>query len=261
MFSGLDAETEEQIFNRLLGKEGLLRQMGITVLLVTHAVHRLSCSDYVIALNTLGRIVEQGSFEYLRSSSSFIKELTSKPRGGGDSPSKNEMPIVGEPLELVPTFLVDHEEFNAITEELNRRTGDFQVYKYYFASIGWKYSMMFVGCVTLYGFAEQLANLIVTYWTDAVAIHGNEVNAEYLGLYTLLSGLGMIGLLSGGYTFQILVVPKTARLLHERLLRTVMAAPLSFFTLTDTGTTTNRLVLKCCANASWCSQILTGNQI
>lgn len=37
VFSGLDAGTEEQIFNRLLGKQGLLREMGKTVLLVTHA--------------------------------------------------------------------------------------------------------------------------------------------------------------------------------------------------------------------------------
>jgi len=240
VFSGLDAETEEQIFNRLLGKQGLFRQMEVTVLLVTHAVHRLSYSNYIIALDPLGRIAEQGSFDNLRSSSGYAKELTSKLRDGDDSFSKDDVPIVVDPFNLVPTFLVDQDEFNVVTEELNRQTGDFQVYKYYFASIGWKYNIIFIGCVILNGFTRQLTNLIVTYWTDAVAAHGNEVNAEYLGLYALLSGLGIIGLLGAGYSFQILVVPKSARVLHERLLRTVMAAPLSFFTLTDTGTTTNR---------------------
>jgi ATP-binding cassette subfamily C (CFTR/MRP) protein 1 len=240
VFSGLDAETEEQIFNRLLGKQGLFQQMGITVLLVTHAVHRLSYSNYVIALDPLGRNAEQGSFNNLRSSSGYVKELTSKLRDGDDSSSKYDVPIVDDPFKLVPAFPVDQDEFNAITEELNRQTGDFQVYKYYLASIGWKYNIMFIGCVILNAFAKQLANLIVTYWTGAVEVHGNEMNAKYLGLYTLLSGLGIIGLFSVGYSFQILVVPKTARVLHERLLRTVMAAPLSFFTSTDTGTTTNR---------------------
>lgn len=45
VFSGLDAETEEQVFNRLFGAAGLFRQMNTAVLLVTHAVHRLPYSD------------------------------------------------------------------------------------------------------------------------------------------------------------------------------------------------------------------------
>jgi ABC-type multidrug transport system ATPase subunit len=178
VFSGLDAETEEQIFNRLLGKQGLFQQMGITVLLVTHAVHRLSYSNYVIALDPLGRIAEQGSFDTLRSSSGYVQELTSKLKDGND---EHNVPIVINLFKLMLTFLVDQDEFNVITKELNRQTGDFQVYKYYFASIGWKYNIMFIGCVILYGFAPKVANLIVTYLTNAVAVHGKEVNAEYLG--------------------------------------------------------------------------------
>ncbi|KAF7905843.1 hypothetical protein EAF00_000122 [Botryotinia globosa] len=38
-------------------------------------------------------------------------------------------------------------------------------------------------------------------------------------------------------------MPKSAKVLHQRLLDSVMGAPLSFFTATDTGTTTNRYVL------------------
>ena len=37
VFSGLDASTEEKIFNRLLGKQGLLRRSHVTVILETHA--------------------------------------------------------------------------------------------------------------------------------------------------------------------------------------------------------------------------------
>ena len=37
VFSGLDADTEEKVFNRLLGKQGLLRRSHVTVVLVTHA--------------------------------------------------------------------------------------------------------------------------------------------------------------------------------------------------------------------------------
>jgi ATP-binding cassette, subfamily C (CFTR/MRP), member 1 len=82
--------------------------------------------------------------------------------------------------------------------------------------------------------------LITLIGTDAVAKHGNEVNDFYLGMYTLLAGLGLLGLISSAYVFLLKVVPRTASVLHERLLTTVMAAPLSFFTTTDTGITTNR---------------------
>ena len=76
--------------------------------------------------------------------------------------------------------------------------------------------------------------------TDAVAKHGNQVNDFYLGMYGLLAGLGLIGLMGSAWIFLLKVVPKSASVLHERLLKTVMAAPLSFFTSTDTGITTNR---------------------
>ena len=242
VFSGLDAETEEQIFYRLLGKQGLFQQMGITVLLVTHAVHRLPYSNHVIAFDAMGRIAEQGSFDILKNSGGYVQGLTAKLKGEDDSSSEQDETEALPPIKLVPTFPADQEELNAQTEELNRQTGDFQVYKYYFASISWKYNAIFLAFVVLYGTASKLSEFVVTYWTDAVAADGNEVNNYWLGMYTLLAGLGIIGLMGGAYQFLLKVVPKTASVLHERLLRTVMAAPLSFFTSTDTGTTTNRWV-------------------
>lgn len=50
VFSGLDASTEDHICASLLGKDGLFRMMGITVLLATHAVQRLSFADHIVAL-------------------------------------------------------------------------------------------------------------------------------------------------------------------------------------------------------------------
>lgn len=37
VFSGLDASTEELVFNRLPGSKGLLRKMGTTVIVATLA--------------------------------------------------------------------------------------------------------------------------------------------------------------------------------------------------------------------------------
>ena len=197
----------------------------------------------------MGRIAEQGSFEKLKDSGGYVQGLASKLKGEDDSSSEEDDADTWPLIKLVPTFPVDQEEFNAQTEELNRQTGDFQVYKYYFASIGWKMNTVFIAFVVLYGIAGKLTEFVVTYWTDAVAKRGNEVNGFYLGIYTLLAGLGLVGLMGGAWEFLLKVVPKTASVLHERLLRTVMAAPLSFFTSTDTGTTTNRWVTnQTCSN-------------
>ena len=65
VFSGLDAISEDRIFSRLLGKTGLLRRLGTTVTLVTHAAHRLSYADQIIALSVQGTVSEQGTFEQL----------------------------------------------------------------------------------------------------------------------------------------------------------------------------------------------------
>jgi ABC-type multidrug transport system fused ATPase/permease subunit len=193
----------------------------------------------VIALDAMGRVAEQGPFEMLKNSGGYVQGLAAKTKGEEDSSSEGDAVDDVVPIKL-PKFAAGREEFNDQTEELNRQTGDFQVYKYYFASIGWKYNTIFVAFVALYGTAEKLTQFIIIYWTDAVAAHGNSVNGYYLGLYALLAVLGLFSLLGGAHVFLLKVVPKTSSVLHERLLRTVMAAPLSFFTSTDTGTTTNR---------------------
>jgi ATP-binding cassette subfamily C (CFTR/MRP) protein 1 len=50
----------------------------------------------------------------------------------------------------------------------------------------------------------------------------------------------MISLIWVVFHSYLILVPRTGRILHERLLKVVMHAPLSFFTSTDTGQTINR---------------------
>ena len=75
VFSGLDAISEERIFSRLLGRAGLLRRLGTTVILVTHAAHRLSYSDHIIALSVRGTVLEQGKFEQLVVNDGYVAGL------------------------------------------------------------------------------------------------------------------------------------------------------------------------------------------
>ncbi|KAJ5885363.1 hypothetical protein N7495_009873 [Penicillium taxi] len=113
IFSGLDADTEEQVFRKVFGPEGLLRSRQTTVLLCTHSVRHLQAADYVIALED-GRVSEQGTFDTLMSGDSYIRRLKVK--------------------------------------DSSRQVGDGTVYKEYMKSMGWLLagSAIFFSC--LWGF-------------------------------------------------------------------------------------------------------------
>ena len=127
--------------------------------------------------------------------------------------------------------------------DINRQVGDFSVYKYYFGSIGLPATLVFAFFIILAGGSQKMPEFLLTYWTQAVAVHGNEVNARYMSLWGALAVICTIGFAGGVCQLALFMVPKSAKILHERLLDTVMGAPLSFFSSTDTGTTTNRQVL------------------
>ncbi|KAJ8107918.1 hypothetical protein ONZ43_g6583 [Nemania bipapillata] len=77
-FSGLDNHTSQVVFNRTLSKQnGLLRQWGATVVLVTQAVKFLPDGDKVISLAG-GSITEQGTFSSLRRAGGYVQGLFRK---------------------------------------------------------------------------------------------------------------------------------------------------------------------------------------
>ncbi|KAH6718942.1 putative ATP-binding cassette transporter [Leptodontidium sp. MPI-SDFR-AT-0119] len=236
VFSGLDASTEDHICASLLGKDGLFRSMGITVLLATHAVQRLSFADHIVALDSTGRVVEQGSFQHLRNTGGYVQSLASKLKGEGTAKASGRGN--GGPLKL--TLTSEDEELEIAELEINRQSGDLTVYKYYFRATGWFNTAAFFASIITFGVATKMTEFLLTYWTKAVDSRGNEVNTFYLGLYAMLAITGMFGLCLAVYMVALKMVPSSAQLLHERLLNTVMGAPLSFFTTTDTGITTNR---------------------
>jgi ATP-binding cassette subfamily C (CFTR/MRP) protein 1 len=160
VFSGLDAETEEQVFDRLFSANGLFHEMGTTILLVTHAVHRLPYSDHVICLDSLGRVSEQGSFDHLKASGGYVESLATKHKS--ESASEKSIEVTDKPKEIA-LIKAEIEEIDIETEELNRQTGDFAVYKYYFASIGWRNTSPYVASVILNGVSIKMTEFLLTY--------------------------------------------------------------------------------------------------
>ncbi|EDU40986.1 ABC transporter [Pyrenophora tritici-repentis Pt-1C-BFP] len=73
VFSGLDAETAEHVFNQVFGPNGLLRRRRTTVVLCTHSMLHLPAADHIIALGD-GTVVAQtvGQLAVIPTSSAYL---------------------------------------------------------------------------------------------------------------------------------------------------------------------------------------------
>ena len=78
------------------------------------------------------------------------------------------------------------------------------------------------------------------YWSDDVySEHPVHPYAYYAGIYALLQICSLISLILLGITIFIISVRRVGANLHREALRTLIRAPLRFFTATDTGVVTN----------------------
>ncbi|KFY64271.1 hypothetical protein V496_03372 [Pseudogymnoascus sp. VKM F-4515 (FW-2607)] len=233
VFSGLDTINEDRIFSRLLGKSGLLRRLGTTVILVTHAAHRLSYADDIIAISHQGTISEQGKFGDLMAASGYVASLAARHMSeDGDAPKEEaaaEKPKMGD----------DTARQNA-ADDLQRPIGNWATYKYYFTSAGWRNVGVWTVLMVFYSLLLQFPNLWIKFWTGSIAIHGNSVNGLYLGVLVAGDFVAMAILMVLTGMLFIIMIPRSATNLHGRLLRTIENAPLKFFTSTDAGNIVNR---------------------
>lgn len=128
VFSGLDAISEDRIFSQLLGNNGLLRRLRTTAILVTHAAHRLSYADHVIALSPTGTISEQGKFGDLVTSNGYVGRLAARHIIETDAEPKDGP--------ASPKTMDDNTARINAAADLHRPIGNWAVYNYYFTSVG-----------------------------------------------------------------------------------------------------------------------------
>jgi ATP-binding cassette subfamily C (CFTR/MRP) protein 1 len=140
VFSGLDATSEDRIFLRLLGKSGLLRRLGTTVILVTHAAHRLSYADHIISLSAQGTVSEQGKFGELVANNGYVAGLAARHTAEvEDGPKEEPAPAKAKADD-------DTARQNAV-DDLSRPVGNWEVYNYYFTSVGRRNLVVWMGLV------------------------------------------------------------------------------------------------------------------
>ncbi|KAH7074750.1 P-loop containing nucleoside triphosphate hydrolase protein [Paraphoma chrysanthemicola] len=229
---GLDASTEEHVFEAVLGENGLLRGADTTVIYVTNAVHRFTKADHIITLGSDGTITEQGTFDELQQQGGYVSNLTRQGNRTAEKQGERHA-IKGFKQSLV------HMKAEESIEKENA-AGDLTIYSYYIGTFGWLRWLVFCFFCALYGFGTAFPNVWVKWWATYNQAHPNEHIAWYLGMYLFLAVLGLSSLVVACWVLIMTMTPQAGRQLHERLLQSVLNAPMSFFTTTDTGITTNR---------------------
>ncbi|KAF2489056.1 P-loop containing nucleoside triphosphate hydrolase protein [Lophium mytilinum] len=241
VFSGLDADTEERVFQRVFAPGGLLKRRRSTVVLCTHSVKHLPAADKILVLEE-GAIVEQGSFGELMTGQGYVQRL--KLRGFPDSDASSDeitsdQSVQGSAPQLLHTATTGVVSL-ALDTDKSRQVGDKTVYKHYVKSMGlWPaaFSLFFA---ILWGFFTNFPSIWLTYWTDDVYSDNPEHSyAYYARIYALFQVLALLSLLLLAITLWVVAIKRAGANIHQEALRTLIRAPLSFFTKTDTGVITN----------------------
>lgn len=236
--SGLDASTEEIIFDSLFGTKGLLRGNETTVILVTNSVRRLSHANHIIALGQNGTIAEQGTFDDLSRANGYVSIIC----GEGNCPTERH--ATEEKCPTMSSVLNSGQAESSSDDRFDSHSaaslGNLSIYGYYIRTFGWTRWVVFWIFCALYGFGTAFPSVWVKWWTSYNAGHPHSKIAYYLSLYAIFAAFGVVALAIAASIMVMAMVPRAAKTLHQRLLTSVLSAPLSFFASTDTGAITNR---------------------
>ncbi|KUJ12857.1 P-loop containing nucleoside triphosphate hydrolase protein [Mollisia scopiformis] len=243
VLKGLDADTYTKCFEAILGPGGLLRRNRTAVILATHNVQLLPHAEHIVVLDEDGRITEKGSFDDLNSSDGFVSGLGLKKAAIQEIEA-----VVAEEEEIERTEKQIVLEKIAMIQELpktdekrkSRGKRNSSSLFSYIKSMGRVYFPIFAAfTVCNIGF-RSAQPLWLNVWTAHNVKNPNTSMGYYIGIYILFGGLNVVFLGLQFWTFMIIIVPHSAKLLHRRVLTAVMHAPLSFFVATDTGEIINR---------------------
>ncbi|KAK2590797.1 hypothetical protein QQS21_011518 [Conoideocrella luteorostrata] len=225
-FSSLDGRTEDQMVKNLFGLDGVFRQRKTTVFWISSATHYFKLSDVVIIVEK-SRIKEHCHWSKLKSTPEASRKILSDDK----------------PTSLLPNSRIQHMEMRQkraeekdITTYLNRDTGNFSLYGFYFRSSGTFNALFMISCTATYSFFITFPHYWLKRWTDA----DQSAEWHYMLVYGVLALCAWTATNGTMWSTYMLVTPRSGFSLHAGLLRCIVEAPLAFFSTTDLGVTLNR---------------------
>ncbi|KAI0506235.1 putative ATP-binding cassette transporter [Xylaria bambusicola] len=227
VFSAIDRTTKKHILENLFGTNGLLTQLGTTVIQVTQDWQSAQFADTVVA-------IEDGSLvPYTFPEPDHKVDQVPDPAQETKAPS-------GDPKGL--------EKGNAEKERGKKKTvptvivGDRQVYRTYFGSFGATHVTIFFAISIIFAFTLRFPAVWVQFWSadESNPSSRNHTTGYWIGLYAFLSALPLAtsGLWAGHLILTI--IPKSGTELHNRLLKAVINTTFVFVSGIDTGDLINR---------------------
>ncbi|KAG8669721.1 hypothetical protein FPOAC2_09062 [Fusarium poae] len=232
VFSGLDKVTEQIIFTQVFGKDGLLRKNGTTIILATHAVNRLPESDFVVVLDKGGKLVEQGTYSELRSGDGYIHNLDISNHDEHDGRTQTESQNESEK---------DKTGTKAQAQDVNpiEVPSDRSVFMYYFNSNGLHNMILQALLIASAGVLTAFRYVWVTWWGDGKGRDSTDV-AYWLSIYAVMSLFEGLLITAAIAMFLLVCAPISGKVLHSRLLKAAISAPLSFLNNSEAGSLINR---------------------
>ncbi|KAH8202021.1 hypothetical protein TruAng_003776 [Truncatella angustata] len=238
VFSGLDADTEEQVFSRVFGVDGILRRRRATCILCTHSVRHLPDADHIIALGPDATIAEQGTFvDLMEDEKSYVYSLGVKTSSSSASLDDSDVDMDhpdGRPRTLDRAATTSSALSNP--GEKSRQIGDRGVYKHYFKSMGYFLVASIVSWSLAFGFFNNFPTIWLKFWSEDLSKPNSSRSfGYYVGIYTLLNVSALLSLIGLAVAVLYVAVKRSGASLHNDALRTLIKAPLGFFTSTDQG--------------------------
>ena len=219
------------VFRRVYGPGGITRRRNVTVVICTHSVRHLPTADHIIALGSGGTLIEQGTFSELMENNKYVHSLGVK-HGGTDTPSTAESIKEQAEIVAVPPSRVIKTEL----DDKSRQQGDWSIYTHFFKSVGFPAAFTVIFAGIMFGVTSNVSSVWLKFWSEDTF---NRPTAFYVGVYALFRVVYLLFLLCNGLSTTIWMTASAGTELHKRAITTVVAAPLRFFTTTDSGIVTN----------------------
>ncbi|PYI14768.1 hypothetical protein BO99DRAFT_437010 [Aspergillus violaceofuscus CBS 115571] len=213
-FSALDPQTEGKVAQRLLGPQGMMRENGQTVVVASNGERLLPYADLVILLGINGRIRAQGSPRELAS------HLTIPYKG--NNMEENETYTTQQGPLSIPNASSDGTAKQTESKDNRSDHRKVSVYGSYFRSMGFWRGTGLCALLIFQTFFSKFPTVWLQWWLDKSPSSMASSYAKDIGVYSLFQVVSMIFTLLAAFQQLRIVMPRTSRYFHGRLLKAAM---------------------------------------
>ena len=236
--SAVDSHVGKHIFERIFGKNGLLKEKAR--IFVTHAVHILPSCDRILMIDA-GKIAEAGSFESLMAQKTLLHALIEE--YGGNATKDNAVVMgVKSPKKAAWSTSNLKTETSTIIEKESMAEGSvqFDVYKAYAYACNPKRVVIFILICAFSQGISVFQNIILSIWADSNDKQQKSDPFFWLSIYFGIGILFAFASVTQAILAWVLCGIEGARKLHNDMLENVLRLPTSFFDTTPLGRVINR---------------------